>query len=172
MTSSDLSRTGLSSLDQELIKHAANGKSPSEISAILNIPAPQVQLRTKEILSSRDVWTERERFLLYLQDIYDLKDLVTQQVKGSLEAKDVSNLIRIIEQLGKALSGVAAASKNLEDNVSETNARFMLNMIVRAFDYAKDQLGNVPIEERTWEVIDSKFREGLAYVVTDDDDSV
>jgi hypothetical protein len=69
MTSSALSKTGLSSLDQELIRHAASGKSPAEIGALLNIPAPQVQLRTKEILLSRDVWTERERFLLFLQDI-------------------------------------------------------------------------------------------------------
>ena len=172
MTSNELSRTGLSPLDNELIKHAANGKSPLEISAILNIPAPQVQLRTKEILSSRDVWTERERFLLYLQDIYDLKDTLTSTVKSTGDSRDTSNLIRIIEQLGKALQGVSAASKDIADQVSETQARFMLTMIVRAFDYAKDQLANVPLEERTWEVIDSKFREGLAYVVTDDNDSV
>lgn len=168
MTSTELSQTGLSPLDQELIKHAANGKSPAEIAAILNIPAPQVQLRTKEILSSRDVWTERERFLLYLQDIYDLKDLLTTQVKSSLDARDTSNLIRIIEQLGKALAGVAAASKKLEDNVSETQAKFMLTLIIRAFEYAKDQLAN-EYQDLPWEVIDSTFREGLAYVVADDD---
>jgi len=161
----------LSTLDKELIKHAANGKSPAEIGALLNIPAPQVHLRTKEILASRDVWTERERFLLYLQDIYELKDLVTVQVKASLDPKDTSNLIRILEQLGKALQGVSKANREIADTISESQAKFMLEMIVRAFDYAKDQLGN-EFPDVPWPVIDTKFREGLAYVVTNDGDDI
>jgi hypothetical protein len=171
MTSSALSKTGLSSLDQDLIRHAASGKSPAEIGALLNIPAPQVQLRTKEILLSRDVWTERERFLLFLQDIYELKDLLTVQVKASLDPKDTSNLIRILEQLGKTLQSVSKANKDIADTVSESQAKFMLELIVRAFDYAEDQLANKH-PDLPWAEINSTFREGLAYVVTNDDDNV
>lgn len=167
MTSQDLT-VAYSPLDAELIRYAAGGKSAKELAALCNIPAEQALLRVKEILESRDVWTERERFLLYLQDIYDLKDTLKQKVEYSQDSKDTANLISLLSQLGKALTNVSKANREISGVVTEVQAKFMLELVVRAFDYAKKELAS-QYDDLPWEVIDSAFREGLASVVTDDD---
>jgi uncharacterized protein with HEPN domain len=68
-------------------------------------------------------------------------------------------------------SKTSKANKDIADTVSESQAKFMLELIVRAFDYAEDQLANKH-PDLPWAEINSTFREGLAYVVTNDDDNV
>lgn len=173
MTSNELAKftpgKGISRLDANILRLAANGKSPKEIGAELHLPAEQVMLRAREILESRDVWSERERFLLYMQDLYELKDDLQKQAKNDPgNARTVSNLIRALEQLGKSLERVSKINNELDDAISTQHAKQMLSWIVQAFNYAQHTLEE-QYPELPWQTIDEKFREGLVNVATFDD---
>jgi hypothetical protein len=151
----------LSPLEKELLKLAGKGLSAVEIGNKVNIPPEQAIIRVRELLSRRDVWSERERFALYLDDLYELKDWLQSEVRATGDPRAVANLIRALEQLGKTLTTAAELNRDAATIVTETQAKFLVGVIVTAFDYAKDALAeeypDLPIE-----VIDRKFREGIA----------
>lgn len=152
---------GLSPLDKQLLKLAGSGKSPVEMGLAVNLPPEQVLLRVRELLESRDVWSERERFLMYLDDLYKIKDDLQREVALTGDPKAVSNLLRALEQLGKTLLTVAEMNRDTATVVTETQARFLVGLIVESFEYAKRSLAeeypDLPVE-----LFDAKLREGLA----------
>lgn len=140
-----------------------------EIEAETNIPAAQAILRVQEIVQSSDIWTEHERFILHLRELYDLKDTVSAQVSAGADAKDVANMIRVFDQIRKTLELLNKTNIDLADTVSKAQAAHMMRFIVAAYDYAMAELEReYPDVDRS--VIDAKFREGLATVAVSDDD--
>lgn len=160
---------GLTKSDSIIIELAAAGKSPAEIEAVTRIPAAQVILRTQAILHDRDVWTEHERFMLFLDDIYGLKARLTEQSKATMDPKDTANLIRVLEQLGKALERQSKVAVDISDKISRTQAAWMLKLVIAGFDRAKELLA-AEYPDVDIDVIEAAFREGLADATVSDDD--
>lgn len=146
----------LSPLDEELIKLASQHKSPREIGKQLNIPADEALIRINEILDSRDVYDARQLFLMYLDDLYELKNMLQADVKNYRDPKAVTNLIRVLEQLGKALENANENNQKIASELTVKQSDFMVQMIVSAFEYAQKRFTDV-----RWEDITPVFREGL-----------
>lgn len=147
----------LSVLDEQLIRLASQHKSPKEIGRVLNLPADEVLFRINEILESRDVYDARQLFLLYLDDLYDLKNTLQETVRASGDQQAVSNLVRVLDQLGKALDKASAANRAIGFEISEAQTALMVRLIVQAFEYAKEHSdASVP-----WAEVEPVFREGL-----------
>lgn len=159
----------LTKLDKRLLKEAGNGKSPVEIGLAVNLPPEQVLLRVQTILQDRDVWTERERRLMLLDDLYSLKDQLQTRVEGLLDPKDTANLLRVLKQLSEVTDQHAKMNNDWDEQASRVQARILLDLIVQAFDYAKNLLRDEH-PEMDLKVIDSAFRAGLANVVIDGDE--
>ena len=64
----------VSVLDDMLIKAAAGGKSGAEMEKLTGIPAAQAVLHVKQLLATRDIWTEQEQRQLLLNELHVLKD--------------------------------------------------------------------------------------------------
>ena len=147
----------LSVLDEQLIRLASQHKSPKEIGRVLNLPADEVLFRINEILESRDVYDARQLFLLYLDDLYDLKNTLQETVRASGDQQAVSNLVRVLDQLGKALDKASSANRAIGFEISEAQTALMVRLIVQAFEYAKEHSdASVP-----WAEVEPVFREGL-----------
>lgn len=150
----------LSPLEGELLKLAGQGLSAAEIGRKVNLPPERALLRVRELLERRDVWSERERFALYMDDLYDLKTWLQTEARASGDQRTVANLLRALEQLGKTLMHVSELNRDSASIITETQAKFLVGIIVRAFDYAKAEL-EAEFPDLPMEIIDQKFREGL-----------
>jgi len=64
----------ISVLDDLLLRSAAGGKSGVEIERATGIPADQAVQHVKQLLATRDIWTEHEQRNLLLQELHELKD--------------------------------------------------------------------------------------------------
>lgn len=154
---------GLSPLDERLLKLASQGKSAQEMATAVNMLPADALLRVREILSSRDIWSERERFLMYLDDLYSLKEVLNTEARATNNQQAYSNLIRALDQLGRTLKDVTSMSDRVADKITETQAKFLVGVVVSAFDYAKSRLAE-EYPDVPWEVVNEKLREGLVSI--------
>jgi len=131
---------GSSVLDDILLKAAADGRSPIEMERISGIPAAQAVQHVKQLLESRDVWTEHQQRQLLLNELHELKDSLREQ---SLKAGDLDSarlMLKSLEVIGKRLDSQQA---NLDENVIKLS-NYQQSVLIRAMDtalqFAKDQL--------------------------------
>lgn len=149
----------LTSIDKQILEMARANASYREIGKRLRMKPEQVALRLNDIIESREK-SDRLAFSLYLEDLYKLKDSLSAQVNGLMDSKDVANFIRLLEQLGKAIKDLAVIRQRSDSTVSDTQARFMVNVIVQAFEYAKNALAE-EFPDVPFDVVESVFKEGL-----------
>ncbi len=127
-------------LDDILLKAAADGRSPMEMERISGIPAAQAVQHVKQMLDSRDVWSEHQQRQLLLNELHELKDSLRDQ---ALKAKDLDSarlLLKALETIGKRLD---AQQQTLDENViklSEYQQGILLRAMDSALQFAKDQL--------------------------------
>lgn len=156
----------LSKRDTKLLEMAANGLSPNEMEAATNIPAAQCAIQVKNILASRDVWTEVERKQLLLHDLYGLKNQIQQQNLTYIDEKQSGALIKTLRAIGDILERQTALSETEINQITEANARAMIRLISAAFERAKELLRSeypdVDIRE-----IEAAFNAGLSEEVTE-----
>lgn len=137
-----LTRTGKGStvLDDILLKAAADGRSPMEMERISGIPAAQAVQHVKQLLESRDVWTEHQQRQLLLNELHELKDSLRDH---ALKAKDLDTarlLLKALETIGKRLD---AQQTVLDDNMikmSMYQQTVLLKAMNTALDFAKKEL--------------------------------
>lgn len=150
----------LSKRDRALIELAAAGYSPDEMENATGIPAAQCLMQVRNILSSRDVWTEIERKQLLLHDLYELKNQIQKQNITYIDDKQSSALIKTLRSIGDILERQTALSESEINQITEANARAMIRMISAAFERAKELLReeypNVDIRQ-----IEAAFNAGL-----------
>jgi hypothetical protein len=131
---------GTTILDDILLKAAADGRSPQEMERISGIPAAQAVQHVKQLLDSRDVWTDHQQRQLLLSELHQLKDSLRDQ---ALKAKDLDSarlLLKSLEVIGKRLD---AQQTVLDENVIKLS-HYQQSVLMRAMDsalnFAKNEL--------------------------------
>lgn len=130
----------LALLDDLLLQAAADGRSGEEIERITGVPAAQAVMHIKQLLASRDVWTEFERRQLLLRELNELKDSLRDM---ALEARDVDHarlMLKTLETIGRRLD---AEQKQIDVDaikVTEHQARVMGRAFEIALEYMKKEL--------------------------------
>lgn len=147
-------------LDDVLLKAAAGGKSGVEIERLTGIPAAQAVQHVKQLLATRDIWSEHEQRQLLLVELHELKDSLQGQ---ALKAKDLDSarlLLKALELIGRRLDSQQAV---LDENLIKLS-RFQEQVLLRAMDvalnFAKQELLERYPEVSTVE-LDSIVADGL-----------
>jgi len=127
-------------LDDMLLQAAADGRSGEEIERLTGVPAAQAVMHIKQLLASRDVWTEFERRQLLLRELNELKDSLRSM---ALDAGDVDHarlMLKTLETIGRRLD---AEQKQIDVDaikVTEHQARVMGRAFEIALEYMKKEL--------------------------------
>ena len=130
----------ISVLDDVLIKAAAGGKSGTEMERLTGIPAAQAVLHVKQLLATRDIWTEHEQRQLLLSELHELKDSLSVHALQAGDAESARLLLKTLEVIGKRLDG---QQKVLDENMiklSQFQERVLLRAMDTALNFAKEQL--------------------------------
>jgi hypothetical protein len=130
----------ISVVDDILLRAAAGGKSGEEIEQITGIPAAQALEKVKQLLASRDVWTEMEQRQLLLAELHELKDSLRSQAVDGQDPEAARVLLRTLEVIGKRLD---AQQTVLDENMIKLTMfqqRILLRAMDAALDFAKGQL--------------------------------
>lgn len=164
-------------IDTKLLQAAANGYSPEEM--FKKYPsigsAAAAALRVKEILASRDIWSEQESQQLLLHSAYAVKE----QMEGLLDdldaLDDVPKHIDVYVKLLKTMDGILEKRKKITqdemEKITQSHARALLRMIEAGYQRARDLLAaEYPMVDLL--EIDAAFNEGMqreAYAQEDDE---
>jgi hypothetical protein len=155
--SSELTKWSL--MDQRLIDCAANGLSAQEIERELDVPAAQAIVRIRELLRSRDIWSEVERKQLLIESLYKLKSKAERALDPD-NPKSVEANMKILVELGKRLDVASQINESDLDRLTTMQAQKLLQLFVLAPDRAKDILQEA-YPDGVIEDIDAALREGL-----------
>lgn len=161
----------ISVLDDLLIKAAAGGKSGTEMERLTGIPAPQAVLHVKQLLATRDIWTEQEQRQLLLAELHELKDSLQDDALKSGDQDSARLLLKTLEVIGKRLDG---QQKVLDENMiklSHFQERVLLRAMDTALNFAKDQLAE-KYPEITRSELEGLVADGLQkakYEITEDE---
>jgi hypothetical protein len=141
----------VSVVDEILLRAAAGGKSGEEIEKATGIPAAQALEKVKDLLASRDVWTEMEQRQLLLAELHELKDSLRTQAIDGQDPEAARVLLRTLETIGKRLD---AQQTVLDENIiklTQFQQKILLRAMDAALDFAKRELADrypqVGIEE-------------------------
>jgi len=137
---SAIANKGSSILDDVLIKAAAGGKSGNEMERITGIPAAQAVHHVKQLLQSRNVWTEHEQRQLLLTELHELKDSLHAQAIKAGDIDSARLLLKSLETIGKRLD---SQQQNLDENMiklSHFQERVLLRAMDSALNFAKQTL--------------------------------
>lgn len=141
---------------------AGAGKSAQEMATVTGMPAAKALLRVKEILRERDIWTDVERRSMLLDDLYDLKRRVQDQLENVewLDDKQITALAKVIQTLDEGLERNGKIQEELVQQVTNAQSASMLRLIDAAFKRAKkiltDEFPEVPFER-----VQEAFQKGL-----------
>ena len=131
---------GSTVLDDILLKAAADGRSPQEMERISGIPAAQAVQHVKQLLDSRDIWTEHQQRQLLLHELHELKDSLRDQAIKAGDLDSARLLLKALETIGKRLD---AQQETLDENVIKLS-NYQQTVLLRAMDsaltFAKGQL--------------------------------
>lgn len=161
----------ISVLDDLLLKAAAGGKSGDELQRVTGIPAAQAVLHVKQLLASRDIWTETEQRHLLLAELHELKDSLQEAAFHTGDADAQRLLLKTLELIGKRLDSQQSV---LDENLIKLS-RYQERVLLRAMDAAltfakaelKERYPEIPVLE-----LDSIVADGLQkakYELVEDD---
>ncbi len=126
-------------LDDVLIKAAAGGKSGADMERMTGIPAAQAVHHVKQLLQTRNVWTEHEQRQLLLTELHELKNQLQEQSKGGdLDSQRL--MLKTLETIGKRLDGQQQALDENMIKLTQFQERVLLRAMDTALSFAKDQL--------------------------------
>lgn len=127
-------------LDDLLIKAAAGGKSGDEIERLTGIPAAQAVLHVKQLLATRDIWTEQEQRQLLLSELHELKDSLSDHAIKSGDPDSARLLLKTLEIIGKRLDSQQSVLDENMIKLSHFQERVLLRAMDTALNFAKEQL--------------------------------
>lgn len=130
----------LSVIDEVLLRAAAGGKSGDEIEQATGIPAAQALEKVKQILSSRDVWTEMEQRQLLLAELHELKDSLRTQAIDGQDPEAARVLLRTLETIGKRLDSQQTVLDENMLKLTNFQQKILLRAMDAALDFAKQEL--------------------------------
>lgn len=129
-------KKGTSAVDKILLRGAAAGKSPEEISALTNgliSPAKAAQ-RVKDILASRDWLDHIQRKQLLIDDLSELKDMLYEKaiVFKNLDAAD--HLIKVLNTMQMVIAEDKVDLSVALTQIRQAHAQMMLSAINLALE--------------------------------------
>jgi DNA helicase HerA-like ATPase len=127
-------------LDDLLIKAAAGGKSGEEIERLTGIPAAQAVLHVKQLLATRDIWTEQEQRQLLLSELHELKDSLSDHAIKAGDPDSARLLLKTLELIGKRLDSQQQVLDENMIKLSHFQERVLLRAMDVALNFTKDQL--------------------------------
>lgn len=130
----------LSVVDDILLRAAAGGKSGDEIEKLTGIPAAQALEKVKQLLASRDVWTEMEQRQLLLAELHELKDSLHDQAVVGQDPEAARVLLRTLEVIGKRLDQQQTVLDENMLKLTMFQQRILLRAMDAALDFAKGEL--------------------------------
>lgn len=130
----------ISVIDEILLRAAAGGKSGEEIEEITGIPAAQALEKVKQLLSSRDVWSEMEQRQLLLQEMHELKDSLRASAIEGQDPEAARVLLRTLEVIGKRLDTQQTVLDANMIKLSIFQQKILLRAMDAALDFAKGEL--------------------------------
>ena len=130
----------ISVVDDILLRAAAGGKSGDEIEKLTGIPAAQAVAKVKELLGSRDVWTEMEQRQLLLSELHELKDSLRVQAIDGQDPEAARVLLRTLETIGKRLDAQQTVLDENMIKLTQFQQRILLKAMDAALDFAKGEL--------------------------------
>lgn len=126
---------GLSLIDAELVKAAANNMSPVEMEAEFDVPAAEAYARVKEVLAGRNIWTEIERKQLLLESAFNLKAQIENATIDTSKPKEVEAYVRLLDHIAARLD--AANTVNSADLEKVTGA--MAKKLLMIYELATER---------------------------------
>lgn len=144
-------------LDDLLIKAAAGGKSGDEIERLTGIPAAQAVLHVKQLLATRDIWTEQEQRQLLLTELHELKDSLSHHAIKAGDPDSARLLLKTLEVIGRRLDSQQQVLDENMIKLSQFQERVLLRAMDTALNFAKEQLG-----ERYPDITKSELEELVA----------
>jgi hypothetical protein len=158
-------------LDDLLIKAAAGGKSGDEIERLTGIPAAQAVLHVKQLLATRDIWTEQEQRQLLLSELHELKDSRSDHAIKAGDPDSARLLLKTLEIIGKRLDSQQQVLDENMIKLSHFQERVLLRAMDTALNFAKEQLAE-KYPEITRSELESMVADGLQkakYEIADDE---
>jgi hypothetical protein len=127
-------------LDEMLIKAAAGGKSGVEMERLTGIPAAQAVVHVKQILSTRDIWTEQEQRQLLLAELHELKESLAPHAIQAGDPDSARLLLKTLETIGKRLDSQQSVIDENLIKLSHFQEKVLLRAMDTALNFAKEQL--------------------------------
>jgi hypothetical protein len=127
-------------LDEMLIKAAAGGKSGIEMERLTGIPAAQAVVHVKQILSTRDIWTEQEQRQLLLAELHELKESLAPHAIQAGDPESARLLLKTLETIGKRLDSQQSVLDENMIKLSHFQEKVLLRAMDTALNFAKEQL--------------------------------
>jgi len=150
----------LNLLDQSLLEAAASGKSGEEIEKQTGVPAAQAIQHIKNMLKSRDIWTEMERRQLLLRELHQLKDILQENAYNTQDPAALRLLLQTLQTIGDRLDSEKVKVDYDMMRITDHHAKIM----GKAFDVALEHMKR-ELQSRYPDVskaeIDSIAQEGL-----------
>lgn len=132
----------VSVIDEILLRAAAGGKSGDEIEKATGIPAAQALEKVKDLLASRDVWTEMEQRQLLLAELHELKDSLRAQAIDGQDPEAARVLLRTLETIGKRLDSQQTVLDENLIKLTQFQQKILLRAMDAALDFAKRELAD------------------------------
>lgn len=160
----------LALMDRHLLKAAANGWSGEDIAAKYDIGAAEAILRIKELLNSRNIFTDIERKQLLLYSAYELKEQLEDNVVDLDDTKQVTAYLKVLSTLGDMLDKQGRITEAEMEAAARAQARALLQLIDAAYGRVREWLqaeyGDlVPVPE-----MDAMFQNALREIAAEEDE--
>lgn len=159
--------TTMSVHDETLVKLAAQGATPDELSARTGMPAAQAVIRVKEILASKNVWTFIEQQQLLLEDIQRLKTEVFGFVSDAVANPDLLKaMISILQLIGDRLDRVKALVDEEDEKQTKRQAKMIGEFFMGVWEPVRERLAKQHTAREIRE-IDELFYKSVEDTVAD-----
>lgn len=155
-------RTEVGAFDDKLLRGAANGLSPVELSRRVGgtLTPAECAVRVREILNDKAFWggTEKKQLLLY--QVQTTVEELASISKNSGDSQDYSTLIRSMDLLRKVLGEMEGQTEEELEAYVRAQAGQMVQFVSKVLDRAKEVLSE-EYPELDASVIDDAFQTSM-----------
>lgn len=130
----------LSLRDEKLLEAAANSWSGEQMEAKYGVPAAQALLRVRDLLRSRNPFTDIERKQLLLQSAFKLKEKIEEADIDVTEPKAIDAYTKLLKTVNEMLDTQGKITEAELQAAASVQARALLGLIQQAYGRVRDWL--------------------------------
>jgi len=155
--------------DKKLLTAAANGWSGEEIEERYGVPAAAALVRIRELLKSRNIFTDIERKQLLLFSLYQLKEKIEEEALDLDNPRSVEAYTKVVKSISETLEKQGQITEAEMQAAARAQAKALLGLIDAAMgrvrQWLAEEYSNVPLE-----VLDERFNEALREIAAEEDE--